>query len=169
MAKLGADFKGGNAIFTEPAMPIKCAGAPQKILYLWTDAWHQKNLSFEVDFFKTNAVMFGVPKYSQTLTTVAANYGIKTTFKHPLVKVNGNEATFQNLDTKELITKKFDILHVVPPQGPHSFIAESGLGDAAGYLDVHRDTLRHNKYNNIWGIGDCTSLPCSKTAAAIFS
>ncbi len=32
--KLVTNFKGGNAIFTEPPMPIKCAGAPQKILYL---------------------------------------------------------------------------------------------------------------------------------------
>lgn len=53
--------------------------------------------------------------------------------------------------------------------GPHSYIAESGLADAAGYLDVHKHTLRHNKYSNIWGIGDCTSLPNSKTAAAVFS
>lgn len=75
-------------------MPIKCAGAPQKILYLWTDKWIKKNLPVEVEFYKTNAVMFGVPKYSQTLVKVAADYGIKTTFKHPLVKINGNEATF---------------------------------------------------------------------------
>lgn len=53
--------------------------------------------------------------------------------------------------------------------GPHSFIAESGLGDANGYLDLDKFTLRHNKYKNIWGIGDCTSLPNSKTAAAAFS
>jgi len=53
--------------------------------------------------------------------------------------------------------------------GPHSFIAESELADATGYLDVHKETLRHNKYKNIWGIGDCTNLPCSKTAAAVFS
>lgn len=53
--------------------------------------------------------------------------------------------------------------------GPHSYIAESGLADAAGYLDVNKNTLRHNKYSNIWGVGDCTSAPCSKTAAAAFS
>ena len=27
-------FRGGNAIFTCPVFPIKCGGAPQKILYL---------------------------------------------------------------------------------------------------------------------------------------
>jgi len=113
--------------------------------------------------------MFGVPKYSKTLEQVAAEYGIKTTFKHPLVKVSGNKATFQNLDSKELVTRDFDFLHVVPPMGAHSYIAESGLADAAGYVDVDKNTLRHTKYNNVWALGDCSSLPCSKTAAAVFS
>ena len=53
--------------------------------------------------------------------------------------------------------------------GAHPYIAESGLGDAAGFLDCDKGTLRHKKYSNIWGIGDCTNLPNSKTAAAIFS
>jgi hypothetical protein len=90
MARLGESFKGGNAIFTEPAMPIKCAGAPQKILYLWTDAWTKKRLQVSVEFYKTIGVMFGVPKYAQALTQVAAGYGINVNFKHPLVKVSGN-------------------------------------------------------------------------------
>ena len=68
-----------------------------------------------------------------------------------------------------MITKKFDFLHVTPPMGAHSYISESGLADSAGYLDCDKETLRHTKYKNIWGIGDCTSLPCSKTAAAVFS
>jgi eukaryotic sulfide quinone oxidoreductase len=67
------------------------------------------------------------------------------------------------------VVRKFDFLHVVPFMGPHDYIAKSGLADAAGYLDCNKNTLRHNKYPNIWGIGDCTSYPCSKTAAAAFS
>jgi sulfide:quinone oxidoreductase len=37
-------LKSGKAIFTEPALPIKCAGAPQKILYLWCEKWNEKRL-----------------------------------------------------------------------------------------------------------------------------
>ena len=129
----------------------------------------KKNLPIEVEFNMAKGVMFGVPKYSNTLSRVAADYNIKCHFKNNLVKVKGNEATFKNLDTGELVTKQFELLHAVPPMGPHPYIAESGLGDASGYLDVDRGTLRHTKYPNIWGIGDCTSLPCAKTAAAIFS
>jgi NADPH-dependent 2,4-dienoyl-CoA reductase/sulfur reductase-like enzyme len=90
VAQLGEKLRSGKAIFTESAMPIKCAGAPQKILYLWTDKWSKRKLPIEVEFIKTNAVMFGVPKYSNKLAEVAASYGISTTFKHPLVKVDGN-------------------------------------------------------------------------------
>lgn len=35
------DFKEGNAIFTFPNTPIKCAGAPQKIMYL-SEAYFRK-------------------------------------------------------------------------------------------------------------------------------
>lgn len=64
---------------------------------------------------------------------------------------------------------KFDLLHAVPPQFPPSFIAESGIGDAAGYCDVDKHTMVHLKYKNIWSLGDSSSLPTSKTAAAIMS
>lgn len=73
------------------------------------------------------------------------------------------------VDTQEKVVRKFDLLHAVPPMGAHSYIADSGLADAAGYLNVDQYTLRHNEYPNIWGIGDCTSAPNAKTAAAIFS
>ena len=53
--------------------------------------------------------------------------------------------------------------------GAHAYIAESGLADPAGYLDCNKHTLRHKLFNNVWGIGDCTNLPNSKTAAAVFT
>lgn len=41
------------------------------------------------------------------------------------------------------------------------------LTDPTGYLDVDKETLRHNVYPNVFGIGDCTNVPTSKTAAAV--
>ena len=32
-----SSFTGGNALFTFPSTPVKCAGAPQKIMYLADD------------------------------------------------------------------------------------------------------------------------------------
>jgi sulfide:quinone oxidoreductase len=81
-------------------LPIKCAGAPQKILYLWSDEWRDRKIPINIEYIKTGAVMFGVPKYSETLKNVAQSYNIDVTFKHNLVEVTKDKAIFENLDTK---------------------------------------------------------------------
>jgi len=43
------------------------------------------------------------------------------------------------------------------------------LANLAGFVDVHDHTLRHQKYPNIWSLGDSSSLPTSKTGTAVFS
>lgn len=59
------------------------------------------------------------------------------------------------------------MLHVTPPMGPPAVLKGSSLEDEAGWLDVNKDNLQHKKYDNVFGIGDCTNLPTSKTAAAV--
>ena len=34
-------FRGGHALFTFPTLPIKCPGAPQKIMYMADDYWRK--------------------------------------------------------------------------------------------------------------------------------
>lgn len=43
----------------------------------------------------------------------------------------------------------------------------SPISDANGFVDVNKTTLQHKKFNNIFGIGDCTNSPNGKTAAAV--
>lgn len=78
-------------------------------------------------------------------------------------------ATFTDLVSGDTVTQEFDFLHIVPPQSAPEFVAKSELAHASGYLDVNINTLQHNKYSNIFGLGDVANLPTSKTAAAIFS
>lgn len=60
------------------------------------------------------------------------------------------------------------MLHVTPPMSSPSILrANKALTNEAGYLSVDRSTLQHTSFPNIFGIGDCTSLPTSKTAAAV--
>ncbi|WAR19448.1 SQOR-like protein, partial [Mya arenaria] len=98
------DFRGGNAIFTFPNTPVKCAGAPQKIMYMAEDYW-----------------------------------------------------------------KKYDFLHVGPPQSGPDVLKNSSVPivDETGFLDVDKNTCQHVKFPNIFGIGDCTNIPTAKTAAAV--
>ncbi len=62
---------------------------------------------------------------------------------------------------------KFGMLHVTPPQCAPDFIRESALADEGGWVDVDKNTLQSTKYPNVFGLGDVTNTPNSKTAAAI--
>lgn len=166
--------KSGNALFTQPPMPIKCAGAPQKIMYLAADRFKKEGTrsNINIEFFNAGPGMFGVPFFAKALNKVVEDYGITTNFSNNLVAVNGPEqtATFETTDAdgnKTTVTREFDMIHVTPPQSAPDFIKQSPLANEAGWVDVNQFTLQHNKFNNIFGLGDATSTPNAKTAAAV--
>ncbi|WP_147535620.1 FAD/NAD(P)-binding oxidoreductase [Bacillus marasmi] len=164
-------FNGGTAIFTQPSTPIKCGGAPQKIMYLADDYFRKNGIrdKTEIRFMSGIANIFQVKRYADTLEEVIQRKQIKANYLEELIEINGSEklAFFKNIETKEKTTLAYDMIHVTPPMGPPKFIAESPLSDVAGWLDVDPYTLRHNQFKNVFGAGDCTNLPTSKTGAAI--
>lgn len=166
-------LKTGKAIFTQPPMPIKCAGAPQKALYLSASHWEStgdlKNI--EIEFNNAGTVLFGVKDYVAPLMEYVKRYNAQLNFNSNLVEVDGPNKTawFNVKDADGNITKvakKFDLLHVVPPQTAPEFIKKSALSNSDGWVDVHQHTLQHNQFTNIFGVGDVTSTPNAKTLAA---
>lgn len=169
-------LKKGKAIFTHPAGVIKCAGAPQKIMWLAWDEWQKagsykagqsERSNIDIEFATALPTMFGVPKYAQVLNQLREERGIEGSFQHDLISIEGNTATFARADKKDKIQKRFDFLHVVPKMGPHAFVKNSPLANEAGFVDVDDFSTQHKKYANVWSLGDASSLPTSKTAAAI--
>ena len=163
----------GKAVFTQPPMPIKCAGAPQKAMYLSADHWFKSGIlnQIEIDFFNAGAVLFGIKEYVPALMEYVKKYQANLHFQHRLTKVDGftKRAWFlkTNADgTVETVETDFDILHVVPPQQAPDFIRASKLVDENGWIDVNPDTLQHKKYPNIYALGDAANSPNAKTAAA---
>ncbi len=77
------------------------------------------------------------------------------------------KATFKDLKTEEDFEVDFDILHIVPPNKAHEFLAP--IAAPTGLVDIDFHTLQHNKLSNVFAIGDCANLPTAKTAAAVFS
>ena len=166
-------LKGGRAIFTQPPMPIKCAGAPQKAMYLSADHWWRHGLldRIEIDFCSAGAVLFGVADYVPALMEYVSRYRIGLNFGHTLVAVDGpgRRACFdvtQPDGSRSRVERGFDLLHVVPPQTAPDFIRVSPLADAAGWVDVDPATLRHKRHANVFALGDAASTPNAKTAAA---
>jgi sulfide:quinone oxidoreductase len=166
-------LKGGRAVFTQPPMPIKCAGAPQKAMYLSADHWKRSGVlkDIQIDFCNAGAVLFGVSAYVPALMGYVKAYGAHLNFGENLVAIDGpaKKATFAKAGpdgTRTLVTREFDMIHVVPPQKAPDFVRVSPLADAAGWVEVDPATLRHTRYENVFALGDVGSMGNAKTAAA---
>ncbi|OLF90523.1 FAD-dependent pyridine nucleotide-disulfide oxidoreductase [Bacillus licheniformis] len=165
------NLKGGTAIFTHPDSPVKCGGAPQKIMYLADDYFRKSNVRHqsEIIFASAKSIIFDVTKYANALEKVVLRKDIQTMYKRNLIEIrpDSKEALFEHLETGEQEVFTYDLLHVTPPMKAPSCIKESALADAGGWVDVDPYTLQHKKFANVFGIGDCANLPTSKTGAAV--
>ncbi len=165
------DLAKGRALFTQPPMPIKCPGAPQKIMYMAADHFKRQGRAVNLGFFNAGPAIFGVPFYAKALMEVAKHYGISTQFGHNLVAINGaaHEAVFETTveGVKTRHTEKYNLLHVTPPQSAPDFIKASPLADTAGFVAVNKSTLQSTLFPNVFALGDCAGTPNSKTAAAV--
>jgi sulfide:quinone oxidoreductase len=164
--------KGGKALFTNPHTPIKCGGAPQKIMYLAADYFRKNKIKTQVEFWSGGTRVFGVEKYENTLKDVIVRYGINTHFFVKLAEIDGTnkKAKFVGIgeaNKDQEYWEEFDMLHVTHPQSAPDFIRNSPLANTAGWLDVEKHTLQHQVYKNIFGCGDVANLPASRTGAAI--
>jgi sulfide:quinone oxidoreductase len=165
------EFTGGTAVFTNPRPPIKCAGAPQKIMYLADDYFRKQGVRGKTKILYASATpgIFGVPEYAKPLNEVIARKQIETLYKHELVEIRPAErkAIFQRVAGDDRIEIGYQMIHVTPPQGPPDVIKDSPLADAAGWVNVDKHTLQHPEFPNVFSLGDASSLPTAKTGAAI--
>ncbi|MFB5284067.1 FAD/NAD(P)-binding oxidoreductase [Peribacillus sp. Hz7] len=164
-------FKGGTALFTHPASPVKCGGAPQKIMHLAEDYFRKTEVreNVKVVFGSANPAIFDVIKYRLALEKVIERKNIDARFRRNLIEIRPDEklAIFENLDTQETEEISYDMIHVTPYMQAPAFIKDSPLADENGWVDVNMYTLQHIRYANIFGLGDSANLPTSKTGAAI--
>lgn len=168
------NFKGGKAIFHNPHTPVKCGGAPHKIMYMAADYFRKHGLldKAKIEYWSGGTRLFGVPKYEKTLLQVCERANIGLNFMVKLTAVDGphKKATFvgfgEHNKGREYVVD-FDMIHVTPPQSAPGFIKTSPLANSAGWVDVDKFTLQHVKYPNIFSLGDASGLPTSKTGAAI--
>ncbi|HEY7662409.1 MAG TPA: FAD/NAD(P)-binding oxidoreductase [Xanthobacteraceae bacterium] len=165
---------GSRAVFTQPPLPFKCPGAPQKIAYLAADHLRREGIlkDCSLHFYTHAPTIFGVPFFARELVKVAARYGIEVHYQQNLVAVDGaaKTATFESVgeQTKgQRNTVPFDLLHVSPPQSAPEEIKSSPLANPAGWVEVNQNSMQHVRYPNVFSLGDVSSTPNSKTAAAV--
>jgi len=171
--ELVRSLRSGRALFTQPPMPIKCAGAPQKAMYLSADHWLRNGRLRDIDvaFYNAGGVLFGVADYVPALMDYVQRYDAALNFNHTLVALDGpqRKAWFKKAGpdgSAQTVETSFDMIHVCPPQLAPDFVRASPLADSAGWVDVDHATLRHKRFANVYGLGDATCTPNAKTAAA---
>jgi sulfide:quinone oxidoreductase len=171
--RLAQSLRKGRALFTQPPLPIKCAGAPQKAMYLSCDTWRRAGVlgDIEVEFHNAGAVLFGVPAYVPALMKYVERYGISLCFESKLVAVDGGAkvATFEekNMNGETVrVEREFAMLHAAPPQRAPEFVAKSPLAAENGFIAVDPESLRHTRYPNVFALGDGIATTNAKTAAA---
>jgi sulfide:quinone oxidoreductase len=163
---------GDVALFTAPTTPVRCGGAPQKIMYLFGDYCPKHNIKAHIEFTSGGTVIFGIKKYADELMKMVNKYGIQLSFKHDLIAVDGEKqlATYRVTDANGVtseVQKKFNVIHVTPPQSAPDYFSKSVLADPKGWFDADKYTLQHLRYKNVFGLGDILNTPNAKTGAAI--
>ena len=164
-------FTGGTAIFTEPATPVKCGGAPQKIMYLADDALRRRGVrdKSRLIFMNAKPVIFTSPYYVPAIEEVIRTRGMEARLGQELVALRpeAREAVFRDVKAGTEKVEHYDLIHVTPPMGAPDVVRTSPLANADGFVEVDKGTLQHVRYPSVFSLGDCSNLPTSKTGAAI--
>jgi sulfide:quinone oxidoreductase len=179
-----------RVICTQPSTPLKCGGAPQKILYLSDDFLKRDKLTADFTFATSGEKLFGLPEIDGALHKVQEGYGnITNKFGHELIRIDAEKkiATFHHkyqvqgefdkdlneydmIDKEEEVDLEYDFIHITPPTAAVDAVANSMLGwqkgTAKGWLEVDRETLQHRRYKNVFGIGDVCGIPIGKTGGS---
>jgi sulfide:quinone oxidoreductase len=187
-AKNAKDGKKVQFLFTHPSTPIKCGGAPKKIMYLTNarlkEAGARENA--ELTFYPNGGAMFGVPEYHDAIVQQFKRENFKWHYRHNLVAVD-KEKKIATFDAKwqekgpydpimkdfEVISKHerkevpYDFLHITPDAVAPREVGESDIGSAKGWVPVNKETLQHVKYNNVFSIGDIAQVPMGKTGGSV--
>ncbi|HSC52939.1 MAG TPA: FAD/NAD(P)-binding oxidoreductase [Phnomibacter sp.] len=171
------NFKGGVAVFTNPPTPVKCGGAPHKIMWLACDYWRRKGIldNCEVHYVSGSSILFAVPEFRKTLEGLVEEYGVHMHMQHNVSKIESGHRTihFAGKNAEGAMQQKslqYDLLHVVPPQSAPDFVKHSPLADPStplGWTEVNKHNFQHSRYNNVFSCGDVCNAPASRTGAAI--
>ncbi len=168
--RLIQNFRGGAALFHMPSTPIKCPGAPQKIMYLASHYFRKHNIGATVIYGSNLPSIYGIKEYAEVLNPVVERYGIDARYNHQLVAIDAakREATFEITadPAKPRVAIHYDMLHVIPPQKAPAFVRQSALADAQGWVSVDKNTMRSTKYPNVFALGDVAGTPNAKTGAS---
>jgi sulfide:quinone oxidoreductase len=167
--------KGGIGLFGRPATEMKCAGAPLKYTFITDDHLRRRGNrgKAEIHYMAHGKVLFSVPIVSEKVRMLFEDRGVKVHQDHVLqaIDIDRRIATYKTPNGPR--EQGYDFINVIPPMRAPEPVRRSPLPwkegpfAADGWMEVDRQTLRHKRYANIFGVGDIAGVPKGKTAASV--
>lgn len=163
------NIRSGTVVFTQPPEPASCAGVAQKPMYLACDRWKRLGLlpGIRVIFVTAEQAPFGIPEVAAELSRALEEYGVEVLFGTEVAEVRSDLREIDVERDGEWTTIRYDLLHAVPPQSAADWITTSGLHGSDGFVDVDPETLRHRRWENVWALGDATSVTSIRSGGAL--
>lgn len=165
---------GGDGIFTRPATEMKCAGAPLKHTFLLDDIARSAGTrgKMNLTYAANNQSLFGVPIVAEKVRMLFGQRDINADYSQVLKAIDPGAKT-ATFDTPQgAVTRDYDYIHVIPPQRAPDVVRQSGLSWAdkwvdQGWVEVDKHSLRHQRYPDVFAVGDIAGVPKGKTAASV--
>jgi sulfide:quinone oxidoreductase len=157
-------WEGGHMVISITEMPIKCPVAPLEFLFLADWYFYKKGIRNKVELTLATPLpgAFTKPKATRILDPMLAKKGIHLEAEFNLGEVDNSRQVIKSYDDREI---SYDLLVTIPTNMGAEVIGSSGMGDDLNYLPVNKYTLRSDKWENVWGIGDATNVPASKAGS----
>jgi sulfide:quinone oxidoreductase len=158
-------FDGGRLVVNVVDMPIKCPVAPLEFCFLADWYFRERGIRerVELSYVTPLDAAFTKPVAARTLGGLLAAKGIDLVTEFNTGEVDGRGGRLVGYDGREV---PFDTAVVVPLHGGAAYVSRSpGLGDELGFVPADEHTLRSSAKDNVFVIGDASSLPASKAGS----
>jgi sulfide:quinone oxidoreductase len=157
-------WEGGRLVMAITEMPFKCPVAPIEFVCLADSFFKEKGIRDKVEISLVTPLSgaFTKPVATKMLTGLLEEKNINITVDFYIERIDNDQMKLISYNEREV---GFDLLVIVPMNKGAEFIGASGLGDDLNFVPVNKHTLQHEKYPNLFALGDAAALPTSKAGS----
>lgn len=158
-------FGGGKVVVTVASVPYKCPPAPSEAACQLDYLFTKRGIRDKVDlhFLSPLSRVFPLEPVNPVVERIFAEHDIRSTVFFNVEAIDPAKKVVTSIEGE---TASYDLLLMIPPHRGAKVVEDSGLGDRGGWLPTDKYTLRTKAHADIFGIGDCTDVPVSKSGAA---
>lgn len=159
------EFRGGHVVLGVADLPYKCPPAPLEFTFMLEDKLRQRGLRDRTTLTYLSPIgrAFTIEPVSEFVTPLLEERGVDVQI---FVNTESIDPVNKTITSLEGDTISYDLLVLVPPHRGAHIVINAGLGDEQGWLRTDRNTLEHLDHPEIFGLGDATGVPVSKSGSA---